>query len=676
MIRPTAEAIDLTVVIVSYNVAYFLEQALLSVRRASEGLRVEVFVVDNASVDNSVAMVRERFPEVHVIANADNVGFSRANNQALRIAHGRYSLLLNPDTVVAEDTFRQVVGYMDQHPQVGGLGVKMLDGHGHFLPESKRGLPTPWVAFCKMFGLSALFPRSKRFAGYHLGYLSPDETHEIDVLSGAFMLMRQTALEEVGLLDEDYFMYGEDIDLSWRLRLGGWKNVYFPGTRIIHYKGESTKRTTVNYVKVFYRAMVIFARKHFAPRYAATFSLLINLAIWVRAGLAVVKRLAEALAPVLADGALIFGGMVFLKHYWEENHKYVPIPYPPQYLSVAVPAYVAAWLMSVYLSGGYDDAKARTGQVVRGVAIGTILISAASNFLDAWRFSKALIVLGGGWSIAALVSRRLIWNLIRTGEVRLDARRARRVGVVGSLAEVERVQHLLDHARANADVIGSIEPQEMRNARFEPALPRTSNVEPRTSSLGRLDQLDDIIGLYQLDEVIFCGRDLPSSRIIEAMVQSHNRPVEYKILPEASEYIIGSSSKNSTGDYYTLNIELNLYQPTQQRNQRLLNVLSSLLLLTLSPVLIWLVRNKSGFLRNCFGVLLGQLSWVGLRHEVAPAPVAGRRAVLSPTDRLPAAAPLDDATRRRLEVLYAKDYSPAVDLEILLRGFRNLGRAA
>lgn len=676
MIRPSPGEIDLSVVIVSYNVAYFLEQALLSVRRASEGLQVEVFVVDNASADNSVAMVRERFPDVEVIANANNVGFSRANNQALRLARGRYHLLLNPDTVVAEDTFRQVIGYMDQHPRVGGLGVKMLDGHGHFLPESKRGLPTPWVAFCKMFGLSTLFPRSQRFAGYHLGYLSPDETHEIDVLSGAFMLLRQEALAQVGLLDEDYFMYGEDIDLSWRLRLGGWQNVYFPGTRIIHYKGESTKRTTVNYVKVFYRAMVIFARKHFAPRYAATFGLLINLAIWVRAGLAVAKRLAEVLTPVLTDAALIFIGMFLLKDYWETNHKYVRIPYPPQYLSVAVPAYIAAWLLSVYLSGGYDDAKARTRQVVRGVAVGTILISAVSNFLDAWRFSKALIMLGGVWSIAALVTRRLVWNLIRTGEVRLDARRARRVGVVGSPVEVDRVQHLLDHARANADVIGAIEPQQLRNARFEAGLPRTAHLEPHTSSLGRLDQLDDIIGLYQLDEVIFCGRDLPSSSIIEAMVQSHKRPVEYKILPEASEYIIGSSSKNSPGDYYTLNIELNLYQPTQQRNQRLLNVMSSLLLLALSPVLIWFVQNKAGFLKNCFSVLLGQLSWVGLRHEMAPTPVAGRRAVLSPTDRLPAAAPLDDATRRRLEVLYAKDYSPAVDLEILFRGFRNLGRAA
>ncbi len=680
------EEIDLSVVIVSYNVAYFLEQALLSVRRACEGLRVEVFVVDNASVDNSVAMTRERFPEVHLIANADNVGFSRANNQALRAARGRYQLLLNPDTVVAEDSFRQVVTYMDTHPRVGGLGVKMLDGHGRFLPESKRGLPTPWVAFCKMFGLSALFPRSRRFAGYHLGYLSPDETHEIDVLSGAFMLLRKSALDEVGLLDEEYFMYGEDIDLSWRLRLGGWLNVYFPGTRIIHYKGESTKRTSVNYVRVFYRAMVIFARKHFAPRYATTFSLLINLAIGVRAGLAVARRVAETVLPIALDAALIFGGMVFLKQYWEANHKYVPGPYPPQYLEVAVPAYIAAWLLSAYFSGGYDEPP-RAGQLARGVAVGTVLISAISNFLDAWRFSKALIVLGGVWAVAALLLRRLATGYLRHGELRLGERRTRRLAVVGSPTEVARVQQLLSHARVHADVLGSIEPEtdlrltgrELEANHINESHTAPPHPEPEIS-LGRLSQLDDIISLYQLDEVIFCGRDLPSSRIIEAMVQSHQRPVEYKILPEASAYIIGSSSKNSPGDYYTLTVELRLYKPSQQRAQRLLNVLSAVALLALSPVLVWVMRDRLGFVRNCFSVLLGQLSWVGLRYEVAAAPAARRRAVLSPADRLPAteaaSLPFDDATRRRLEVLYAKDYSPSLDLGILLRGFRLLGRTA
>ncbi|MFM1745210.1 MAG: hypothetical protein RLZZ630_1147, partial [Bacteroidota bacterium] len=281
----------LSIVIVNYNVRFFLQQCLQSVREAVKGMDAEVFVVDNASSDGSVEMVRRLFPEVILIDNKDNRGFSKANNQAIRKSKGEYVLLLNPDTLVEADTFHKTCSFMDTHPDAGGLGVHMIDGRGNFLPESKRGLPTPTVAFYKISGLSALFPKSRTFGKYHLGYLDKERTHEVDVLSGAFMLLRKSALDKTGLLDEDYFMYGEDIDLSYRITKAGYKNYYFPETRIIHYKGESTKKSSVNYVFVFYNAMVIFARKHFAPGGAAVFAFMIQIAIWIRAGLAILHRL-------------------------------------------------------------------------------------------------------------------------------------------------------------------------------------------------------------------------------------------------------------------------------------------------------------------------------------------------------------------------------------------------
>jgi GT2 family glycosyltransferase len=591
--------VKLSVVIVNYNVCYFLEQALLSVRRAVEklGQPVEVFVVDNNSADGSVAMVRARFPEVILIANHDNPGFSRANNQALRVATGEYQLLLNPDTVVEEDTFRACCDFMDAHSDCGGLGVKMLDGQGKFLPESKRALPTPAVAFYKMFGLASLFPKSKTFGRYHLGFMDKDQTHEIEVLSGAFMLMRKAALDQVGLLDEDYFMYGEDIDLSYRLTLGGWKNYYFPGTRIIHYKGESTKRTSVNYVFVFYRAMVIFARKHFAPRHAGLFSLLINAAIWLRAGAAVLERLAVRLAPLLLDGALIWVGMYFLKEYWENNHKFVPGAYPPRYMLVAVPVYIGVWLTSVFLSGGYDP-PVRTSRMVRGVFVGTLLISAASNFLDAWRFSKALIILGGAWAVAALVGRQLLAHFLKYRDLRLSERRQKNIAIVGSGPESRRVRQLLEAASVQARVIGYVNVVPEQD-------PTTNNQQPaatKEEALGELRQLADIIRLYALNELIFCGKDLPASQIIALMLAlPQEPPVAYKILPEDSEYIIGSSSKDAPGDYYTLDIALNLYQPRQARAKRLLDVLSSITLLLLAPLLLWFQPNKGRFPAQCPG---------------------------------------------------------------------------
>ncbi|HOP13527.1 MAG TPA: glycosyltransferase family 2 protein, partial [Lentimicrobium sp.] len=241
----------LSVVIVNYNVKYFLEQCLHSVEAAIRDLDAEVFVVDNNSVDGSVEMVREKFPRIRLIANTVNTGFSVANNQAIRESSGEYVLLLNPDTVVELDTFTRSVEFMDAHPDAGGLGIKMVDGSGKYLPESKRGLPTPAVAFYKIFGLSALFPKSKIFGQYHLGYLDRDQTHVVDVLAGAYMMLRRETLEKTGLLDETFFMYGEDIDLSYRITKAGYKNYYYPGARIIHYKGESTKKSSINYVFVF-----------------------------------------------------------------------------------------------------------------------------------------------------------------------------------------------------------------------------------------------------------------------------------------------------------------------------------------------------------------------------------------------------------------------------------------
>ena len=235
----------LSVIIVNYNVKHFLEQCLHSVRKAAAGLACEVFVVDNNSVDGSVKMVGQKFPEAHLIANHENVGFSKANNQAIRLSKGEYVLLLNPDTVVEDDTFGKIIGFMDQHKDAGGLGVKMVDGKGNFLPESKRGLPTSTVAFYKIFGLSRLFPKSKTFGQYHLSYLDKDKIHEVDILSGAFMLLRRSALDKTGLLDESYFMYGEDIDLSYRIIKAGYKNYYYPETRIIITRAKAQKRVAL-----------------------------------------------------------------------------------------------------------------------------------------------------------------------------------------------------------------------------------------------------------------------------------------------------------------------------------------------------------------------------------------------------------------------------------------------
>ncbi len=274
----------LSVIIVSYNVKFYLHQCLTAVERAARGLDVEVYVVDNGSSDGSAECVRKLHPAVHFIQNPENMGFARANNIAIRQSGGDYVLLLNPDTLIGEDTLRQCLAFMDSHADAGAVGVKMLNPDGSFARESRRGIPTPFTAFCKMSGLCRLFPKSRLFGRYYMQYLDRDEVNEIETVSGAFMMLRRRVLDEVGLLDEDYFMYGEDIDLSYRILKGGYRNFYLP-VRILHYKGESTRKSSHRYVYVFYQAMLIFFRKHFG-HYGLLISLPVKTAIVVKACLA------------------------------------------------------------------------------------------------------------------------------------------------------------------------------------------------------------------------------------------------------------------------------------------------------------------------------------------------------------------------------------------------------
>lgn len=257
----------LSVIIVNYNVKKLLKECLHSVITASEGIETEVWVVDNNSSDGSVKMLQEDFRDVKLIANKNNPGFSVANNQAIKQAKGKHILLLNPDTLVPNDTFRRCLKFMNDTPKCGALGVYMHDKNDVFLPESKRGLPNPWVSFCKMIGLNKLFSHSSHFNRYHLGYLKNDENHIIDVIAGAFIWTHKSVLEKVGLLDEKFFMYGEDIDLSYRIQKAGFENWYLGTVKILHYKGESTNKYSYAYIKLFYGAMRIFAKKHFSKSY-------------------------------------------------------------------------------------------------------------------------------------------------------------------------------------------------------------------------------------------------------------------------------------------------------------------------------------------------------------------------------------------------------------------------
>lgn len=640
---------QLSVIIVNYNVKYFLEQALLSVRRAAEGLAVEVFVVDNNSADDSVAMVTTQFPDIQLIENKINTGFSVANNQAMRLARGRYVLLLNPDTVVAEDTFRKCIEFMDARPDAGGLGVRMIDGSGTYLPESKRGFPSPFVAFCKTFGLSSIFPKSAFFNQYHLGHLHEMDTNPIDVLAGAFMLMRREALEKVGLLDEAFFMYGEDIDLSYRIVKGGYKNYYFPQTSIIHYKGESTKRGSLNYVKTFYQAMIIFAQKHFTGTQGRLFVAMLQVAIYIRAILTLLHNWWSALAAPLFDGFLIFVGMYFLKDFWAVTN-FKDLHYFPSYaLTLSFPLYIIIWLLGLYVYGAYDR-KNNISAVLRGLAVSSVLLFAIYGLLpQALRFSRMLLLLGAVWAFIVTIGVRMLRHFLKYRNFEFGEQPTQNSILVGYEKESQRVRQLMFESQLQQNFIGTVSPT-VRADGF--------------AYLSDISELRKIVNIYKIKQIIFCSRDVSTKQIIEHM-SILGPDFDFKIVPEGSQSIIGSNSKNSNGELYTIDIRYNISTKIQHRNKRVLDIILSMVSIILLPLLLFRVKRKILFLKNIFFALSGQKTWVGYAAPTSQLPKL-KSGILHCAHGL-GYTEFDEATLYRLDFLYAKDYQPWRDVEIYLK---------
>lgn len=637
----------LSVIIVNYNVKYFLEQCLISVFKSLKGIDGEVFVVDNASADGSCQMVKQRFPRVILIENKENFGFSYANNQALRMAKGEFVLLLNPDTVVEEHTFSRCITFMRQYPDAGSMSVKMIDGKGKFLPESKRAMPSPMVSFYKIFGLSRLFPRSRIFARYHLGHLDEDETHQIEILPGAFMFIRREALNKAGLLDESFFMYGEDIDLSYRIINCGYKNYYYPGTTIIHYKGESTKKGSINYVLVFYKAMMIFARKHFSKKNASLYILLIYLAIYFRAGLSIMKRFFNRLLQPTIDAAIMTTGFAVILPFWERYRFSSTDVFPDEVVTTLSLVYIGVWLISSWLYGAYDRPQ-KLFAAAKGIALGTLIILAVYALLPNYmRFSRAILLLSAIWSVLLVQLAHIAIGIIR-GDVFSALRKRKRIAIVGTPQEVKRVLCILEEAGVDSQFVGQVSP--------------TSEITDG-DQMATLNQLSEFVRVNSIDEIIFCSSDISSQEIIKTMLNLVPVGVDYKIAPPDSLSVIGSNSIDTSGDLYTIEIKA-ITTPSSKRVKRIFDIVVSLFVILISPVLFPFLRRFGYVYSQAFLVLIGKLSWVGyINHpKMDKLGLPSIKHGVFPPVKLGQLEKLDSKAMDRVNILYAKSYSALVDL--------------
>lgn len=530
---------DLSVIIVNYNVKHFIEHCLYSVINGLKNIEHEIIVVDNNSNDGSQSLIRKEFPEIKLIINKKNLGFAKANNQALKIARGRYVLLLNPDTVVQENTLGHCIKFMDDNPEAGACGVKMIDGKGRFLPESRRAVPKPSTALYRILKLNNLFPRSGIFNRYYLGHLPVDKVSEIEVLTGAFFFIRKKVLMETSFLDESFFMYGEDIDLSYRIIKAGYKIFYLPEPSIIHYKGESTKKGTLNYVIHFYRAMMIFNNKHFAGNKVRVLTAAINIAIFLNATLSFTRTILKKLLLPFIDTSLSYFFFTLAISGWASRTFYASYSYPDLFTKVIAPLYILTWIGSIAAFKAYKR-PFRFLSLVKGILAGTICILVAYALLPAeLRFSRALILIGALLVLALTSTIRIILGISGSAKVQGINSGDRKVAIISNKQEYDKITQIIQKSRMRYNLVGRISPMQE---------------DEGGEVLGKLADIKEIIRVNRIDELIFSPLDLTAGEIIEIMQLLSSSPVRKKIARTGSDYFIGSDSKIRKGEICTIKI--------------------------------------------------------------------------------------------------------------------------
>lgn len=691
------DAPEISVIIVNYNVKEFLQQALLSLRKALEHISAEVFVVDNASDDGSAEMVSREFPEITLIENTRNIGFARANNAALRMARGKFLALVNPDTIAQEDTFSTLLAFMREYEDAGMVGCKILNPDGSLQLACRRSFPTPWVAFTRLTGLSYLFPKSRWFGRYNLSYLPEDEVAAVEAISGSFMLMRREAFEQVGLLDEDFFLYGEDLDWCYRTIEAGWRIYYVPTTKIIHFKGESSRRSRMDNLLVFYRSMALFAEKHFRKKsYSITYFLLL-VAIWIRAALSFLRNSLQHLAAPLIDFVLMQLSLVLALLI-----KFGHLQHWDSYLPVNA-VYTAVWLASLLFAGSYGKWKFSFFKASMAALSGFIFNSAFTYFFKQFAFSRAVVLLAGAMNMFFLGGWRLLFKVLHRlglapfrgtlGHTLL----ARRTLVVGDFARGERVlEKLKARIGEGYEFVGLISLSEKDIGMSYNGL----------RVLSVMENISEVIRRKNIREVIFSTHRIPYDRILEIISENRAMRVSFKLIPSNLDVIIGKASIDQLRDVPLVDIDYKLSRPMARAVKRALDAtLAALLLLLGAPLFAaQAIRKKPtrveqeivagretairlatyeiegsamiGKLLRLWHVLRGRMSFVGYdprESQLASSIFANLRPGLTGLPQIQTHAKLTRQERERHYLFYLMNYSPLLDIEILFKAcFKSL----
>jgi len=662
--------VDISVIIVSYNVKEFLRGAIASVERSLETGRLtgEIMVVDNASGDGSAAMVAAEFPNVRLYALDENIGFGRANNLALKDAQGEQLLLLNPDTIVAEDTLRTMVDFMRAKPEAGLAGCKLLNGDGTFQLSCRRGFPTPWASFTKLFGLATLFPNSPLFARYHLTYLPVDQTYEIDALMGAFMILSRPAYEATRGFDEQFFMYGEDIDLCWRVKEAGYKVFYVHSTATIHFKGESTRRSAINEVSVFYEAMHVFVKKHY--RASFVFTILLRIGIFLRTVLAFAKKYRGAITLVILDYAMVIGA-VLLGTKWRLG-SWLGLPswdYPGALL---VPPAIVVTVLGILRA--YSRTERRSArQIVIGMPAILIALSSLTYFFKEFPANRPVVLAVTVFSTVLLLLDRFVLRIadrFRWGGDGSASPTMRRTLVVGTTAEAIRIASLLRRSEfiRRYEVIGLLD-RSLNHLGEEMA--------PGLRIIGDLNMAAKVIRDKRISEVIFASDALSYTEMLDLMQhvsrENISMAINFSVVPSASEVLLGRNkieviSPNSDSAVALVPVQYKLYRLSHRIGKRLLDLAISGAAL---PVVAfsYLVRPNAwrrAALENWARIFRGDLTLVGMEHVNELSEPYAKKGL---TSLAAVAAPMHSREEdiAQFDHYYARNHTLGMDCEILIK---------
>lgn len=650
---------DISVIIVNYNVKEFIINLIDSVNKARHNFDVEIIIVDNNSTDGSPEVIKEKYPDVKLIANKVNLGFGKANNQALEIAQGKYLLLINPDTIVREDTFTKIIDFMERTPDVGITGCKVLNPDGSLQLPCRRSFPGLWTSFTKIIGLSSLFPKSRMFARYNLTYLDENKTYEVDAVSGSFMFLRREVYEKTKGFDPDYFMYGEDLDLCFRTQKAGFKVMYFHETEIIHYKGESTKRSSIDETKIFYDAMMIFVKKHLST--SLFIEIILKVAIFSRFLIASISRIKNHLLFGFADTLVFVLALLWMENYYKTVKDWGGFPEESKPFVYILPA-VLQILVSL-TSGSYSKKNISVLKYWSSLLVGFVIITLLTFFLRQYAYSRVVLLTTYGLAAAGGLFIRIITKLIFKYGISSGSGKKKTV-IVGIDDKALKIADKFNADTNNLyDITGFISPF-------------TADINKKIGNhkvIGTIENIVKIADEEKIENVIFSTNNISFDKIFAIISHLQGRNIEFNITGSEQDYVVSKSGVTLLDSISLVNINYNITNISHKALKRCFDLGFIILLFPLILILYPFISQRllflrKNFIKSVFNVFTGKFSLVGPKEGINNSELfLGKPGItgLWLFEKNP-------ADIERINIYYAKNQNIWLDIEIIGRTFARL----